>query len=87
MPKQVATATAPAPTASAPAPVAQAPSAETKFAEGVSCPACGATVFDNQGNKRSEKSPDYKCTNKNCGKAGWVRTNGKTGQKFVSWAK
>ena len=56
------------------------------FAEEV-CPACGGKLYDNRENKLNPKGPDYKCANKECGKAGWIRTNGKTGVQFTSWSK
>ena len=48
------------------------------------CPSCGEKMYDNRNNKRNPKGPDYKCTK--CTKAGWIRTNGKTGVEFISWS-
>jgi len=48
------------------------------------CPSCGEKMYDNRNNKRNPKGPDYKCSK--CTKAGWIRTNGKTGAEFISWS-
>ncbi len=35
------------------------------------CPDCGGPMWDNRGDKKNPRSPDYKCKDKNCGKAVW----------------
>ena len=70
-----------------PAPTGTAPQATDKpkvqMAE-QPCPSCGEKMYDNRNNKRNPKGPDYKCSK--CTKAGWIRTNGKTGAEFISWS-
>lgn len=36
------------------------------------CKDCGGPVWDNRGNKRSPKSPDFKCKDRDCEAAGWL---------------
>lgn len=36
------------------------------------CPQCNSEMYDNQGKKRSAKSPDFKCKNQSCGHAIWL---------------
>ena len=47
------------------------------------CPKCGSDCWDNRspGSKKSSQSPDFKCKNKECGRAAWVK-DGK-----LSWSK
>lgn len=42
------------------------------------CPTCNSTVWDNRTDKRSERAPNWKCSNKSC-------TGGKNGQGWASW--
>lgn len=36
------------------------------------CPKCGGEMWDNRNDKRTAKSPDFKCKNKACGEAIWL---------------
>ena len=36
------------------------------------CPMCGGEVWDNRGDKLNERSPDFKCKDKECGHAIWL---------------
>jgi hypothetical protein len=40
----------------------------------IDCPKCGGPCFDNRQDKRSPKSPDIKCKDKECGHAVWLKT-------------
>ena len=41
------------------------------------CDSCGGPVWDNREDKMSEKSPDFKCKDKeSCGAAAWIREDG-----------
>ena len=40
------------------------------------CDYCGGDVWDNRGDKRTPKSPDYKCRSKQCGGAAWMQDDG-----------
>ena len=44
------------------------------------CAYCGGQVWDNRKNKKSPKGPDFKCKDKQCGAAAWVRDDD------LSWA-
>lgn len=39
--------------------------------ENPSCPKCGGRMFDNRENKKSPKSPDFKCKDSDCGQPLW----------------
>lgn len=41
-------------------------------AQGPECPKCGGPMWDNRHDKRSARSPDYKCKDKKCGEAVWL---------------
>jgi len=43
------------------------------------CPACASKVYDNRLDKKSEKSPNFKCGNKQC-------TAGSNGFPYASWS-
>ena len=43
------------------------------------CPACASKVYDNRFDKKSDKSPNFKCGNKQC-------TGGNNGFPFASWS-
>lgn len=43
------------------------------------CPACASKVYDNRADKKSDKSPNFKCGNKQC-------TGGNNGFPFASWS-
>ena len=43
------------------------------------CPACASKVYDNRVDKKSDKSPNFKCGNKQC-------TAGNNGFPFASWS-
>ena len=36
------------------------------------CPDCGDDMWDNRDDKKGDRSPDFKCKDKNCGKAIWL---------------
>ena len=36
------------------------------------CPVCNGEMWDNRNRKKNPKSPDFKCKNKECGKAIWT---------------
>jgi len=40
----------------------------------MTCPDCGGAMWDNRETKKSPKQPDYKCKNKSCDKAIWLKT-------------
>ena len=40
------------------------------------CGFCGGDVWDNRENKRSDKAPDFKCKDKDCGGAAWIKKDG-----------
>jgi hypothetical protein len=42
------------------------------------CPTCGASVWDNRSDRRSDRAPMWKCSNKGC-------TGGANGQVWASW--
>ena len=44
------------------------------------CEFCDGPVWDNSGNKRNPKAPDYKCKDKTCNGAGWIQEDGE-----ISW--
>jgi hypothetical protein len=47
------------------------------------CEYCGGPVWDNRQDKRSAKSPDFKCKDRdNCGAAAWVQDDGQ-----LSWVE
>ncbi len=37
------------------------------------CPDCGGAMWDNRQTKKNPKQPDYKCKNKQCDKAVWLK--------------
>ncbi len=39
----------------------------------MNCPDCNGAMWDNRGDKRNPKSPDFKCKNQQCGKAIWEK--------------
>lgn len=39
---------------------------------GRDCPECSGPMWDNRENKRNPKGPDYKCKDRDCGKAIWI---------------
>ena len=43
------------------------------------CPACASKVYDNRADKKSDKSPNFKCGNKQC-------TGGNNGFPYASWS-
>ena len=43
------------------------------------CPACASKVYDNRADKKSDKSPNFKCGNKQC-------TAGNNGFPYASWS-
>ena len=43
------------------------------------CPSCASKVYDNRTDKKSEKSPNFKCGNKQC-------TAGSNGFPYASWS-
>ena len=43
------------------------------------CPACASKVYDNRAHKKSDKSPNFKCGNKQC-------TGGNNGFPYASWS-
>lgn len=43
------------------------------------CPSCASKVYDNRLDKKSDKSPNFKCGNKQC-------TGGNNGFAFASWS-
>ena len=43
------------------------------------CPACASKVYDNRLDKKSDKSPNFKCGNKQC-------TGGNNGFGYASWS-
>lgn len=60
-------------TPAAPAPVQAAPSAGPT----PGCGNCGSDVYDNRGNKRNPKGPDFTCKNKSaCGWRAWIQKDG-----------
>lgn len=45
------------------------------IAPGIKCPKCGSAMLDDRANKRTDKSPDYTCSNMLCmDKSGKYRT-------------
>ena len=46
--------------------------------QGIFCEFCDGPVYDNTapGAKRNPKAPDYKCKDKECGGAAWIRDDG-----------
>ena len=45
------------------------------IAPGIKCPKCGSAMLDDRANKRTDKSPDYTCSNMLCmDKSGKCRT-------------
>lgn len=53
----------------------QSPVGQAEF----KCPACASKVYDNRADKKSEKSPNFKCGNKQC-------TAGNNGFPYASWS-
>lgn len=47
------------------------------------CPKCGSKVYDNRDpkDKRSPKSPDFKCSNKECDFAKWISKKGESAKQ------
>ncbi len=43
------------------------------------CPDCGGAMWDNRQTKRNPKQPDFKCKNKQCDKAVWLKPKGENG--------
>jgi len=43
------------------------------------CPSCASKVYDNRIDKKSDKSPNFKCGNKQC-------TGGNNGYPYASWS-
>lgn len=43
------------------------------------CPSCASKVYDNRVDKKSDKSPNFKCGNKQC-------TGGNNGFPYASWS-
>ena len=59
----------------APAPQpARAPAAAPAAPSG--CPKCGGEMWNNIGNKKNPKGPDFKCKDKDCGEAVWLQKKG-----------
>lgn len=52
------------------------------IAQGVQCPKCGSAMIDDRNNKRSDKSPDYTCSNMLC-----VQTRNGKSYRTAIWAK
>ncbi len=42
----------------------------------MNCPDCGGMMWDNRQTKKNPKQPDYKCKNKSCDKAIWLKAKG-----------
>jgi len=63
---------APAPAAAAPA---QTPAPAPAQPSTPLCKFCGTPTLDVRGNKKGEKSPDFKCPKKGCGAAAWLPKN------------
>ena len=38
------------------------------------CPKCGSGVYDNRGSEKSPKSPQFKCKDKACAEAFWLKS-------------
>lgn len=53
----------------------QSPVGQAEF----KCPACASKVYDNRADKKSDKSPNFKCGNKQC-------TGGNNGFPYASWS-
>ena len=53
----------------------QSPVGQAEF----KCPACASKVYDNRADKKSDKSPNFKCGNKQC-------TAGNNGFPYASWS-
>tara|TARA_Y100001937_G_C7040426_1_gene294357 strand:- start:35 stop:511 length:477 start_codon:yes stop_codon:yes gene_type:complete len=53
----------------------QSPVGQAEF----KCPACASKVYDNRADKKSSKSPNFKCGNKQC-------TAGNNGFPYASWS-
>lgn len=55
--------------------MASATKTPPQIALGIKCPKCGGNMLDERANKRTEKSPDYTCSNMLCmDKTGKYRT-------------
>ena len=39
------------------------------------CQKCGGELWDNRKNKKNPKGPDFKCKDKDCGDAYWLKTD------------
>ena len=46
------------------------------------CPDCGGGMWDNRETKKKPTQPDYKCKNKACDKAIWLKTQAETSDEF-----
>lgn len=77
------------------APLQSAPQGVPQEAMAVpQCKSCGVLMFDNRTSKPKPTSPDFKCKNPQCnhrsgqyvGDSAWIKTNSKTGHRFLSWA-
>jgi hypothetical protein len=40
------------------------------------CKECGGDIWDNRGNKKNPKGPDWKCKEASCGAAAWLNKDG-----------
>ncbi len=65
--------------------IAPVPSSLLTDMEIVSCPKCGARMWDNRLTKRNPRAPDYKCQNRSCDGVIWppkvAATNADAGAK------
>ena len=48
------------------------PAAFTPSGDVPPCPSCGSEMWDNRQTKRTPRQPDYKCKDRECGKAIWL---------------
>ena len=58
-----------------PAP-SQRPQQASSLGPAPQCGFCSGDVWDNRGNERSEKAPQFKCKDKDCGGAAWIKKDG-----------
>ena len=54
----------------APTPAQLASQPEVEIPE--DCPQCGGEMWDNRGDKKNPRGPDFKCKDPDCGKAIWL---------------
>jgi hypothetical protein len=60
------------PATAAPAPFDEPPAAAASKEPEARCPKCSGPMYDNRGNKRSQRAPDFKCKNaRSCDGAYW----------------